>query len=207
MNDIFNFLLVIASASVMGIAISALYNLTHSRAVYASRMSVAFVVFSILSAMLLYLKFTVGGVAVIGATIIMRFRNPVKDHRDIVYILMAVISGFCCATHMYEVLGIAVAMVILVLVFTKSAQRSDRVVLVVKGDGHEEELIIDAVTELSEGKLRMLENNSNGVTELIYEVSDREKPFDAALDIRKRLYNVPAIDAVHVMYQDDDMSI
>lgn len=204
-----NFLLIIVASGVMGIMISVFYNLTHSRAVYASKMTGALTMYALLSAMMLYLKFSVGGVAVIGVAIIIRFRMPIKDHRDMAYILWAVISGFCCATHMYGILGLASALMIVVMMIFNAVQKSDRVIMVVRGAGDKEDEIIEKVMELSGDKLVMRENNcvEDVITELIYEIKRYEKPFQVAQELKERMYRIAEISEVHIMYQDDDMAI
>lgn len=209
MNDFLNFILVMISSGVMGILISCFYNLTHSRAVYSSRMTVLFVVLSITTAMLLVLKFNVGGVAVIGCAIIMRFRNPIKDHRDIVYVLLAIISGFSCATHMYPALGIAIIFLVIIMGIFNATQKSERVIMVVKGDGKSEEAIISNLMDINSYNFKMLVNNSVEEigTELIYEISNCDNPYEVACDTKRQLYDLEDISEVHIMYQDDDMSI
>lgn len=209
MNEFYNLLLVLASAGFMGIIISIIYNLTHSRAVYSSRMSVVLVVLAILSAMLLSVEITAGGAAIIGAAIIIRFRNPIKDHRDIIFILASIISGFCSATHMFMALGVETVILVILLIILNASQKSDRVLMIVKGVGSEEERIIESIMSVANGKLYMLENNSveNEVTELIYEVKKCIDPFEKASQLKEIIYNLSSITEVHIMYQDSDMAI
>lgn len=209
MKEYLDFILVLSSAAVMGIMISIVYRLTHSRAVYASRTTVLIVVMAVLSAMLLCLKFTVGSAAVIGVAIIIRFRTPVKDHRDILYVLLSIVSGFACATHMYSALGAAIVALVMVLVVTKSNQKSERVLIVVKGDEESEEDIIESVQSLDGDNLTMLTNNSNSEngTELIYRVHHCDKPFNHAYDMKMDFFKLSGVTEVHIHFQDDDMSI
>ena len=159
MNDLLNMILVVVASGFLGAMIGVFYKFTHSRAVYASRMMHALVIYAILTSMMLYLRISVSAASVIGAASIIRFRNPVKDHRDLVYILWAVVAGFCCATHKFEIIGVAGVIIVLILVAFKANKRDDRVLLAVKGDGQKEDEIIALVGELGESsKLKMLEN-------------------------------------------------
>lgn len=203
-----NFLLVLFSSGLMGVLISGFYYLAHSRAVYSSKMSVALIVFAVLTAMLLYVKFMAGSVAVISVAIILRFRNPIKDHRDIVFVLLAVLSGFCCATHMYPVLGVALVVLVVTLGIFRALGRTDRVLMVVRGDGEQSAFLLEAIEEYSNDQLKLLENNSaDEVAELIYEVKRCENPYEKATAIRQELEIIKSISEIHIMYQDDDTAI
>ena len=211
MNDLYNMILVVVASGFMGTMIGVFYKFTHSRAVYASRMIHALVIYAILTSMMLYLRISVSAASVIGAAAIVRFRSPVKDHRDLVYILWAVIAGFCSATHKFEIIGVASVFIVLILVAFKANKRNDRVLLAVKGDGKKEDEIIAMVSEIADStKIRMLENNSipEVGTELIYEMRDDENSFNLAQKIKNMLYSSdPDVSEVMVSYQEDEMSI
>lgn len=211
MQTIQDIALVLVSAGFMGMLISFFYRYSHSRAVYASQMTYALIMYTILSSMLLYMRISFSAASVIGAAAIVRFRNPIKDHRDLTYILWAVIAGFCCATHMYEVLGVGSVLIVIVISLFKAIKQLDRVLIAVKGEGTKEEEIIAGISKLAgDNKLRMLENNSvtDSSTELIYEVHEKENAFAFAEKLKEMIYvSMPEVNAVTVVYQEDDMSI
>ena len=115
MNQYFNLILTVGASAFFGILIGIIYRVSHSRAVYSKGMQVALLVYTVIPAMMLFLDFHKGGIALIGAITIMRFREPVKDHRDLMYILWSVASGFACAAHQFVLLGICSFIVIIVL--------------------------------------------------------------------------------------------
>ncbi len=211
MDSIPNLVLVMSTAGIMGLLIGQVYKLAHSRAVYSSQMVQSLIVFSILTAMMLYLRITVSTAVLLGAVSIIRFRNPIKDHRDLAFILWTIVAGFCCATHMYGVLGAGSVLTILVLILFKSTKQYGRVQLAVKSSTGNDEAIIKQLDDHQLSKnLKMIENNSVGDSsaELIYEVRGEEEPFKVAQSIKEMIYgNISDVTEVIVMYQEDDMAI
>ncbi len=53
--------------------------------------------------------------ALVGAMSIVRFRNPVKDSRDLVFVFMAIAIGMACGTQFYSFAAIFTAFVLLVV--------------------------------------------------------------------------------------------
>lgn len=205
-----NLVLTILAACFFGSVVGLVYNLSHSRAVYSKKMQVSLLIYTVIIAMMLFLDFYNGGIAVIGAITIMRFREPVKDHRDLIYIFWSAASGFACVTHQFVVLGILSSILIFVLVITKAMKYDDRFILVVRGKPLAEENILKYVRLVEKGNLRMKFNNSinDSYTELIYEVKNSCK--DKILwceNFKKVLYSNEDIEEVNIIYQRDDIGI
>lgn len=210
MKETIDLILVLASAGFLGIVIGCVYKMAHSRAVMSSRMVMALIVYSMIPAMMLYEKFNVGGIAVISAVTIMRFRNPVKDHRDLTYILWAVVGGFSCATHQYFLLATASVVIILVLLGLDAMKNPERILLVVRGDAEAEEGIIETIQDQGENHLKMRYNNSveDSYTELIYEIRNNcDDKLKFGQDLKNYLYRLGTVTEVNLLYQSDDMSI
>ncbi|MCR5101650.1 MAG: DUF4956 domain-containing protein [Butyrivibrio sp.] len=211
MDSIQNMALVMGAAGFMGLLIGVVYKYSHSRAIYASQMIHSLVIYAVLTAMMLYLRITVSTAVLLGAVSILRFRNPIKDHRDLVYILWSVISGFCCATHMFSLLGVGSVLIVIMLMLFKATKQYDRVLLAVKSKDKDDESIIKQLDDLYlSNKLKMIENNSVGdiSSELIYEVKETEGAFKTAENIKEKIYeHMPDVTEIIVMYQEDDTAI
>lgn len=211
MNSIPNLVLVMTSAGVMGLLIGCVYKLSHSRAIFSYGMFQSLMLYSVLTAMMLYLRITVSTAVLIGAVSILRFRNPIKDHRDLIFILWSIVAGFCCATHMFPLLGIGSVLVIGSMIILRANKQYERVHLAVKSADKDDESIIQCLNELHlTEKLKMLENNSDSdvSTELIYEVRDDSSSFETAQYIKEMIYKyIQGVTEVIVMYQEDDTAI
>ena len=210
MKENIDLILVLASAGFLGIVIGIVYKMAHSRAVMASQMVQSLIVYSVIPAMMLYEKFNVGSIAVISAVTMMRFRNPIKDHRDLIYIFWSVVGGFACATHQYFLLGAGSVGIVLVLFGLDAIRNPERLLLVVRGAADAEESIIESIQYQGENHLKMRYNNSmeNSYTELIYEIRNNcDDKLKFGEDLKNYLYRLDTVNEVNLLYQCDDMSI
>lgn len=209
MKEIVDFIVVITAAGFVGFILSILYLLSHSRAVISKKMAITLIIFSMIAAMMLYLKFTKSGLIVFGAMTIMRIREPIKDHRDIAFIFLSVVTGFCCASHQFYLLAIGYLAIIAVLYFTGSLRLYDRIILVIRGDSQSEEKIIEQLQSKQQGNLTLMYNNSvdGKYAELIYEINKVEDKYELGQKIKKMLYENGLANEVNVVNQRDDMKI
>lgn len=210
MTEISDFLVVMGTAAFISFILSILYLMSHSRAVVSRKMAIALIVFSMIAAMMLYLKFTRAGLIVFGALTIMRIREPLKDHRDTAFVFLAVVTGFCCASHQFYLIGIGYTVLILILFLTGSLRMYDRIILVVRGDGNKEETILENVKKKASDKLSLIYNNSveGKYTELIYEISSKvTDKYDFGRSMRKMLFDAELANEVNIVNQRDDMKI
>ncbi|MGN0352649.1 MAG: DUF4956 domain-containing protein [Roseburia sp.] len=210
MKEYQDFLLILGASGLLGTVIAGTYRLSHSRAVLSSRMATSLVIYAVIPAMMLYLKFNVGGIAIIGAITLMRFREPVKDHRDFAYIFWAVTSGFACAAHQFFLVGAASCVLILVLMGTGALRKEGRLLLVVRGDAQGEEALIEMFANQPRNTVKMKYNNSveDSYMELIYEICEEEENrLSFGQKLKEELYQMEAVQEVNLFYQQDDMGI
>ncbi len=210
MAEMIDFIVVIAAAGFVGFILSTLYLLSHSRAVISRKMAITLIIFSIIAAMMLYLKFTKSGLIVFGALTIMRIREPIKDHRDIAFIFLSVVTGFCCASHQFYLLGFGYLVITTVLYATGSLRLYDRIILVIRGESLVEEKILDIIQSEEQNNLSLIYNNSmdGKYTELIYEVKNKvEDKYKLGQKVKKMLYDNGLANEVNVINQRDDMKI
>ena len=210
MNDYKEIVLAMIVSGFFGIVLGKVYKYTHSRAVDSESMERSFVIYSILFTMLLFLNFDIGGLAVIGSVTINRFRGPLKDHRDIVYIIWLVSSGFAIVSHQYMILGSGSAVIILLMYATGSMKNYNRVLLVIRGEFDLEETVVARISQKYGNVLKMKYNNSaeGAGMEIIYEINSKiENPFKKASIIKGELYESGDVKEVNCIYQEDDMAI
>ncbi len=209
-QETINLVLTILSSGFFGIVVSLFYKLAFSRAVFSEKMQVSLIIYSMISAMMLYFDFYAGGVALLGAVTIMRFRSPVKDHRDIIFILLSVVCGFSCASHNFVLVGIGFLVLVVLTAAFGAFGVGNRIVLVVRGEASVEEKLINYVIDNDESFLKMLYNNSkdDSHTELIYRVKRRCKtPEEWCQQFKEKLYNVDGVDEVNVIFQQEDIGV
>ncbi|WP_022747781.1 hypothetical protein [Lachnobacterium bovis] len=210
MKDYEEIILAMVVSGFFGIFLGKVYKFTHSRAVDSSSMERSFVIYSMLITMLLFLNFYIGGLAVIGSVTINRFRSPLKDHRDILYIVWLVASSFSIVSHQYYSLGLGSVFIIFLMYITGSLKNYNRVLLVVRGKSEMENNVIDRISQKFGNSLKMRYNNSakGAEMELIYELNPKiENPFEKAMLMKKDLYESGEVQEVNCIYQEDDMAI
>lgn len=208
MKEIAELILTLSACTFFGIVIFAVYMMSHSRAVKSVNMAASLVICTVISGMMLYFKFNIGIVSAIGAISFIRFREPVKDHRDLAYIFWGVVAGFLCTAHQYVALGAACMAIILAMYFAGAFAKNDRLLLVVKGSISDEQIIMEKLAEFAGDKLKLYCNNTDDhELELIYRVSSNTDGSAFGQDIKEFLYNIDGVNAVDLIYQKDDMSL
>jgi len=131
----------------------------------------------------------------VGALSIIRFRNAVKESRDISFIFWAVTSGLAAGVGIYTlcVLG-SLFIGITVIVFNLTNVNSKNYLLILK---IEDECDQDSLNEtinsfVKRYRLRM-KNYSNGLTELIYELNPlkgKEGEIVSAISLNKNVKSI-----------------
>jgi uncharacterized membrane protein YhiD involved in acid resistance len=88
---------------ILMVVLSKSYTVTHSGYSYSKSFvqSMVFVGITITLIMIIIGSNIARAFALVGAMSIIRFRNPVKDSRDIVFIFMAMAIGMACGTQFY----------------------------------------------------------------------------------------------------------
>ncbi|HNS21764.1 MAG TPA: DUF4956 domain-containing protein [Sedimentisphaerales bacterium] len=114
-------LLSLLLAFVLGQVIAWVYYITHSGLSYSRSYVQSLILITVVVAMVMAVigNNIITAVGLMGALAIVRFRNVVKDTRDIVFIFSALVVGMACGSHRYltAILGTAVLSLIAVYLF------------------------------------------------------------------------------------------
>lgn len=110
-------LLGMATSFVLAFILSVVYIRTHSGYSYSRTYvhSLVFVAVTVALIMLIIGSNIARAFALVGAMSIVRFRNPVKDTKDLTFIFMAIAIGMACGTRFY---GFAIIYTMVVLLIT-----------------------------------------------------------------------------------------
>jgi len=109
--------LALVSSTFYSFLLSKVYIHTHSGHSYSRSFVHSMVLVSITIALIMIIigSNIARAFALVGAMSIVRFRNPVKDSRDLVFVFMAIAIGMACGTQFYSFAAIFTAFVLLVL--------------------------------------------------------------------------------------------
>lgn len=196
---------------IIGFVIFLSYKLSHTGTIYSKKFNVSLVLLSTLTGMVM----TVIGnnvalsLGMVGALSIVRFRTPIKDSRDTVYIFWAIIVGICCGVGDYTIAVIGSAVVFLITLILGRVKNDDRILIIVKGSMNVERNIEAVIFKYFSRKavLRVKNMDSESV-EFIYEISRKvyEREDKKNKSIVESLYELGMIEYVNIVRQNDEIS-
>lgn len=196
---------------IIGFVIFLSYKLSHTGTIYSKKFNVSLVLLATLTGMVM----TVIGnnvalsLGMVGALSIVRFRTPIKDSRDTVYIFWAIIVGICCGVGDYTVAVIGSAVVFLITLILGRVKNDDRILLIVKGSMSVERNIEAVVFKYFSRKATLRVKNTDAENvEFIYEISRRtyETSSKKNKSIVETLYDLGMIEYVNIVRQNDEIS-
>lgn len=138
----------------------------------------------------------------IGALSIIRFRTPIKDPMDLLYLFWAIGSGIMCGAGVYEVVLWSTLMVSFGLVFLNAfPHRKDSYVLVINGSGDYSQDNIDAVLQKESRRYKI---RSKSITQaqfdIVYEIRTTHSE-----QLLTQLKQLPAIESVSLITQESEI--
>lgn len=141
LTEVFNVVFAIALSIAMGLIISQVYKQTHRGMNYElSFMSTLVLLAPIVTVVMLFIRGDlVLSLGLIGSLSIIRFRTPIKDTRDMVYLFWTIAVGLGAGTYNWAIVLIAsiiIVPVVFILYFTRYGRAKDaEFVLVCAGEG------------------------------------------------------------------------
>lgn len=149
--DIGDVLFSVFLAALMGLAISRIYKWTHRGLNYEHTFMATLVLLApIVSVVMLYIRGDlVLSLGLIGSLSIIRFRTPIKDTRDMVFLFWVIAVGLGAGTYNWAIVAVTtpiIAVIVALLYFFRygNSPNSD-FVLVIKGQGSYQKGEIEAV--------------------------------------------------------------
>lgn len=150
-QELFNVLFSLGLAVVIGLLISQIYKHTHRGMNFELVFMTTLVLLApIVAVVMLFIRGDlVLSLGLIGSLSIIRFRTPIKDTRDMVFLFWVIAVGLGCGTYNWIVVIIStifITLIMFVMYFIKYGRsRSTDFVLVISGDSPYEETNIDQV--------------------------------------------------------------
>jgi len=147
-QDIGDVLFSVLLAAIMGLAISRIYKWTHRGLNYEHTFMATLVLLApIISVVMLYIRGDlVLSLGLIGSLSIIRFRTPIKDTRDMVFLFWVIAVGLGAGTYNWAIVAVTtpvIAVIVALLYFFRYGNsRNDDFVLVVNGQaGYQKEMM------------------------------------------------------------------
>lgn len=176
-QDVSDIIISMLLAVTIGLVISQIYKHTHRGMNFElSFMSTIVLLAPIVAVVMLFIRGDlVLSLGLIGSLSIIRFRTPIKDTRDMVFLFWTIAAGLGCGTFNWSVVIIStifISIVITLLYYLKYGRSFNTdYVLVVSGDSScKEDTVENAIMEyVEEAKMRSYETE-DGRWEAIYEL-------------------------------------
>ncbi len=176
-RDLFDVLFSLILAAVVAIIISQVYKYTHRGLNYELAFMTTLVFLApIVAVVMLFIRGDlVLSLGLIGSLSIIRFRTPIKDTRDMVFLFWVIAVGLGCGTYNWTIVIISsMFLVILMFVFhfvKYGRSQNNDFVLVVTGSSVYQNLSLDALINkyTSEARIRSQELEDD-LWEIIYEL-------------------------------------
>ena len=172
-NILFSFLLAI----IIGIIISQIYRVTNTGMNYEQSFMIALVLLGpIVTAVMLFIQGNlVLSLGLVGSLSIIRFRTPIKDTRDMIFLFWVIAAGLGCGTYNWTIaviFSLILLIVIIVMQIMKYGQSNNRdFVLIISGNQSYPSDEIDSVIKkyTSDAQIRSHESEDDH-WETIFEI-------------------------------------
>ena len=204
-------LLNFTAALIFGFVIFLSYRFSHSAAVYSPRFNASLLMLTIVTTLVMNV---IGNnialsLGMVGALSIVRFRTAIKDPRDTTYIFWCIAVGVCCGVSEYYVPAVGSGVIFLVMLIFGAVHANNRYLLIVHagdevGDELEQTMLI-----AYKGKAALrVKNTTRGGREYIYELSSSllKKPLPEGKSIDGLLYEIPGVEQVDLVMQNEEVS-
>jgi uncharacterized membrane protein YhiD involved in acid resistance len=117
-TDIPTIALVLLGTLALGVIIATVYRVTHRGLSYSQAFQFSLVLLSLLAATIMMVASTgiIPAVGIIGGFSLIRFRTPVKDPKDMAYILFSLAVGLAMGIRLYPLAAMATGLICAVII-------------------------------------------------------------------------------------------
>jgi hypothetical protein len=205
-NILIRFIFSMILAILLGLGIAFVYKLTHKGLNYESSFLTTLALLApIVTLVMLFIQGNlVLSLGLVGSLSIIRFRTPIKDARDMVFLFWTIATGLGIGTYNWSLTIIAtVILAVLMLVFYKlryGRKVHNEYILMISGTGDfDQSLINDLNTEgLIKSFLRSREIKEN-YFELVYELTFNEKELAKVNALVDEINKMAAVEKVSLL--------
>jgi hypothetical protein len=204
-DDILNIIISLLVSILIGFIISQAYKVTHRGVSYETSFMTSLIILAPIVAivMLLIQGNLVLSLGLVGSLSIIRFRTPIKDTRDMVYLFWSIAVGLGAGTYHWGMITIAsliVLILIIILYFSKYGHsKNSDYILIISGYAKPDIKLINLIIEkyTHEAKIRSQSINQDS-WEIVYELpfSDPKQPID---ELMEELNNIESITNISIL--------
>lgn len=190
-------ILMLVIAGFIGVYIFFIYNLVCKRTFYSKSFAISLIAITIITSLIILTikQSIVISLGMVGALSIVRFRTPVKEPIDLVFIFWSIAMGIICGANIYEVACLGSVVVTLVLLLLNHLPNfHNSLLLVINAEKNfNEEYIIKLLEKYSKDYSIRSRNLNKENFDLIIEIKiekDKESEFVKEVSSIDLVYNV-----------------
>ena len=199
-------------AVIIGLFIMFVYRQTYTGVAYSKRFNVSVGTITVITTLIMAVisNNIALSLGMVGALSIIRFRTPVKDPRDIVFIFWAVAVGVACGVSQYMLAGVSSIVIFSFLIMTKQTIVDGKQLIIIKCTSDTQNKVHSLIDHYlsKSARLRMKNVNKDGC-EMIYEVSNfalQQLSEKNNVDLAGLLLKIDGVENVNQVEQSDDIS-
>jgi hypothetical protein len=204
-EDIFNIIFSLIVSIIIGLVISQTYKLTHRGVNYESTFMTSLVMLAPIVAVVMF--FIQGNLVLslglVGSLSIIRFRTPIKDTRDMVYLFWVIAVGLGAGTYHWGIViisSLAILALIVILYFLNygQSQNHDYILIISGGNQLEQEAIKSVLNQYTTNPKMRSQTINKDSWEVVYELHLAK--IDPFVDkLLKDLNNIESINNVSLL--------
>ncbi len=204
-EDIFNIIFSLIVSIIIGLVISQTYKLTHRGVNYESTFMTSLVMLAPIVAVVMF--FIQGNLVLslglVGSLSIIRFRTPIKDTRDMVYLFWVIAVGLGAGTYHWGIViisSLAILALIIILYFLNygQSQNHDYILIISGGNQLEQEAIKTVLNQYTTNPKMRSQTINKDSWEVVYEL--HLVKIDPVVDnLLKDLNNIESISNVSLL--------
>lgn len=197
--SIYQVILSMLVALVLGMFMYVMYKKTYSGVVYSKSFNQTLVLLSVIVTMVMTI---IGGnlalsLGMVGSLSIIRFRTAIKEPKDMAYLFWSIAIGLSCGAEMYVVAVVgSIVIAIMLFIFKRDIYDGNTYLVVVRGKKLDSDAMEKLISE-STRKWKVRMQNATGEHEEITYEADLKK--NNISDLAKSLRAVDGTEAVNVV--------
>ena len=201
-EDVFNIIFSLLVSILIGMVISQVYELTHRGVNFETTFMTSLVMLAPIVAVVMF--FIQGNLVLslglVGSLSIIRFRTPIKDTRDMVYLFWAIAVGLGAGTYHWGIVTIASIVILLLVIILYYLQYGNQqnkdYILIISGNANfDRELIRGTINQYTQDAKMRSQSIDHDAWEIVYELhlTDLTQPLDEMMLAIKGIDNVENI--------------
>lgn len=198
-EDIFNIFFSLLLAFLIALVISLVYKMTHKGVNYELTFMTSLVLLSpIVAVVMMFIRGNlVLSLGLVGSLAIIRFRTPIKDTRDMIFLFWSIAVGLGAGTYnwgmvtLFSAFMVAVILLLYLLKFGRS-QNNDFILVVSGSDENDTDELIEIIRKYTKESRVRSQKISDDMWEIIFELrfSDERKILDTLVKELKAVQGV-----------------